>query len=114
MDTSPLPPASLFASFHSRPIASPHSCREAFHHNRTGEILSLCIVVGLVLSYLPQHFRIIRHRNSEGLSPLFLLLGATSSASSLGNIVTLQWGQVACCHYLVSPRPLCPSLDRPT
>ncbi|CEQ42716.1 SPOSA6832_04551, partial [Sporobolomyces salmonicolor] len=100
MDTSPLPPASLFASFHSRPIASPHSCREAFHHNRTGEILSLCIVVGLVLSYLPQHFRIIRHRNSEGFSPLFLLLGATSSASSLGNIVTLQWGQVACCHYL--------------
>ncbi|GAA5896188.1 hypothetical protein JCM5296_007257 [Sporobolomyces johnsonii] len=95
-DTSP----ALFASFHSRPIASPHSCREAFHHNRTGEILSLCIVVGLVLSYLPQHLRIIRHRNSEGFSPLFLLLGATSSASSLGNIVTLQWGQVACCQYL--------------
>ncbi|GAA6025893.1 hypothetical protein JCM11491_001727 [Sporobolomyces phaffii] len=91
-----------FAALHSRPIVSPQTCRAAFQHNRTGEILSVCIVVGLVVSYIPQHYRIIRHRNSDGFSPLFLFLGATSSASSLGNIVTLQWGQVACCKYLTS------------
>ncbi|GAA5993153.1 hypothetical protein JCM5350_005387 [Sporobolomyces pararoseus] len=91
-----------FEAFHSRPIVSPSTCRAAFQHNRTGEILSICIVVGLVVSYIPQHYRIIRHRNSDGFSPLFLFLGATSSASSLGNIVTLQWGQVACCKYLTS------------
>ncbi|GAA5829901.1 hypothetical protein JCM5353_006108 [Sporobolomyces roseus] len=89
-------------AFHSRPIVSPSTCKAAFNHNRTGEILSICIVVGLVISYIPQHYRIIRHRNSEGFSPLFLFLGATSSASSLGNIITLQWGQVACCKYLTS------------
>ncbi|GAA5953929.1 hypothetical protein JCM3765_000697 [Sporobolomyces pararoseus] len=91
-----------FEALHSRPIVSPSTCRAAFQHNRTGEILSICIVVGLVVSYIPQHYRIIRHRNSDGFSPLFLFLGATSSASSLGNIVTLQWGQVACCKYLTS------------
>ncbi|GAA5883382.1 hypothetical protein JCM16303_006721 [Sporobolomyces ruberrimus] len=91
-----------FEALHSRPIVSRQTCRSAFSHNRTGEILSICIVVGLVISYIPQHYRIIRHRNSDGFSPLFLFLGATSSASSLGNIVTLQWGQVACCKYLTA------------
>ncbi|GAA5941836.1 PQ-loop repeat-containing protein [Sporobolomyces koalae] len=89
-----------FAALHSRPIVSRETCAAAFQHNRTGEILSTCIVVGLVVSYAPQFYRIIRYRNSEGFSPLFLFLGATSSASSLGNIVALQWGQVACCKYL--------------
>ncbi|GAA5821830.1 hypothetical protein JCM10212_003144 [Sporobolomyces blumeae] len=101
IEASSLAPGPMEA-FHSRPIASPHTCKAAFVHNRTGEILSLCIVVGLIVSYLPQHVRIIRHRNSDGFSPLFLFLGATSSASSLGNIITLQWGQVACCQYLTS------------
>ncbi|GAA5918202.1 hypothetical protein JCM6882_005150 [Rhodosporidiobolus microsporus] len=97
-DTSPLPLP--FLSLHSRPPISYETCRAAYSHNKLGEILSLCITVGLVLSYLPQHARIIRSKNSEGFSPLFLLLGATSSASSLANIVTLQWGQVVCCQYL--------------
>lgn len=30
------------------------------------------------------------------------MLGATGSASSFMNIITLQWGQVECCKYLVS------------
>lgn len=84
-------------------------------------ILSLLIIGGMIISYLPQvspvqcgeggkaedegqHYRIIHARSSEGFSPWFLLLGATSSASSMLNIVTLQWGQVACCQYLVSQR----------
>ncbi|ORY79718.1 hypothetical protein BCR35DRAFT_291450 [Leucosporidium creatinivorum] len=100
MDYSPLPP--VFAAFHSRPIVSKDSCRESFTHDQTTMILSLLIVIGLVVSYLPQHLRIIRNKNSEGFSPWFLLLGATSSASSLLNILTLQWGQVACCQYLTA------------
>ncbi|GAA5839683.1 hypothetical protein JCM11251_002559 [Rhodosporidiobolus azoricus] len=97
-DTSPVPPP--FFALHSRPPISFETCQAAFTHNKVGEILSLLIAGGLVLSYLPQHYRIIASKNSEGFSPLFLLLGATSSASSLANIVTLQWGQVACCQYL--------------
>ncbi|GAA6037047.1 hypothetical protein JCM8097_005524 [Rhodosporidiobolus ruineniae] len=87
---------------HSRPPISPSTCKAAFEHDQTTLVLSTCIVVGLVLSYLPQHLRIIRSKNSEGFSPLFLLLGATSSASSLANIVTLQFGQIACCQYLTA------------
>lgn len=86
---------------HSRPTPSPSTCRAAHEHDATANVLSSLIIAGLFLSYLPQWIRIVRHKNSEGFSPLFLLLGATSSASSLGNIVTLQWGQVACCKYLV-------------
>lgn len=102
-DTSPWPGMQLY---HSRPIPSPHTCKAAYTHDRTSLVLSLLIVIGLVVSYLPQWVRIIRHKNSEGFSPMFLLLGATSSASSLANIVTLQWSQVACCQYLVSLLPL--------
>lgn len=92
------------ALFHSRPTPSPSTCKAAFEHDTTATVLSSLIIAGLLLSYAPQYIRIIRHKNSEGFSPLFLLLGATSSASSLGNIVTLQWGQVACCQYLVRHR----------
>ena len=122
---SPAPPPSPFsAAFHSRPVPGPDTCRDAWEsdpHDRTAMILSLLIIGGMIISYLPQvspvqcgeggkaedegqHYRIIHARSSEGFSPWFLLLGATSSASSMLNIVTLQWGQVACCQYLVSQR----------
>ncbi|GJN88333.1 hypothetical protein Rhopal_001298-T1 [Rhodotorula paludigena] len=101
MDSSPAPgPLDALLLLHARPIASPSTCRANYVHDPVGMALSGAIVVGLLLSYLPAFARIVRHRNSAGYSPLFLLLGATSSASSLGNIVTLQWGQVACCQYL--------------
>ncbi|GAA5999379.1 PQ-loop repeat-containing protein [Rhodotorula paludigena] len=101
MDSSPAPgPLDALVLLHARPIASPSTCRANYVHDPVGMALSGAIVVGLLLSYLPAFVRIVRHRNSAGYSPLFLLLGATSSASSLGNIVTLQWGQVACCQYL--------------
>ncbi|SCZ97629.1 BZ3500_MvSof-1268-A1-R1_Chr4-3g07314 [Microbotryum saponariae] len=95
-------------TLHSRPIASPTTCKAAYQHDSTTQILSTLIIVGLIASYLPQHFRIIHHKTSDGFSPFFLLLGSTSRhahtlgspASSLLNIVTLQWGQVACCQYL--------------
>ncbi|GAA6051552.1 hypothetical protein JCM3770_000412 [Rhodotorula araucariae] len=93
-------PHDPFHALHSRPIATPHSCRATFVHDPVALSLSLCICIGLLLSYIPAFVRIIRHKSSDGYSPLFLLLGATSSASSLANIVTLQWGQVACCQYL--------------
>ncbi|GAA5875621.1 hypothetical protein JCM8547_000888 [Rhodosporidiobolus lusitaniae] len=98
--SSALDPFSPISLLHSRPPISKETCQAAFQHNGTGELLSALIAVGLIISYAPQHARIIRSKNSEGFSPLFLLLGATSSASSLANIVTLQWGQIACCQYL--------------
>ncbi|KAJ7199634.1 hypothetical protein GGX14DRAFT_661548 [Mycena pura] len=59
--------------------------------------LTLCLCIGLVISYLPQHFRIIHTGSSEGLSPWFLLLGSTSSAAGFLNLVTVQHTQIRCC-----------------
>lgn len=63
-------------------------------------MLSLIIIIGLFISYLPQHHRIISSKSSQGISPWFLLLGSTSSTSSLINVLTLQWGVVRCCKFL--------------
>jgi hypothetical protein len=46
------------------------------------------IVVGLLISYLPQHYRIISRRTSEGISPYFVLLGTTSATAGFANILT--------------------------
>lgn len=101
--TTPYTPPEL-STLHSRLVPSPRTCKASYTHDTPTLVLSSLIIAGLVLSYVPQWYRIIKHKNSEGFSPMFLLLGATSSASSLANIVTLQWSQVACCRYLVSHR----------
>jgi len=66
-------------------------------HDPVAASLSLFISLGLVVSYFPQHYRIISQRSSEGISPWFLLLGSTSSAAGMLNMVTLQWGVIKCC-----------------
>lgn len=57
------------------------------------------IILGILLSYLPQHIRIIIRRSSFGISPYFILLGVTSGTSAFANILvfpsTAQ--DVACC-----------------
>ncbi|KAG8789168.1 hypothetical protein FRC12_013787 [Ceratobasidium sp. 428] len=70
------------------------------HHDSFILILSSGLIIGLILSYLPQHLRIINAKSSEGLSPWYLLLGSTSSAAGFLNVVTLQWGVIKCCKEL--------------
>ncbi|KAJ7112956.1 hypothetical protein C8R44DRAFT_796990 [Mycena epipterygia] len=72
-----------------------HTCTP--HHDWVTATLTLVLCVGLVVSYLPQHFRIINKGTSEGLSPWFLLLGSTSSAAGFLNMVTVQHTQIRCC-----------------
>ena len=61
---------------------------------------SIVILVGILLSYLPQHHRIITRKSSEGISAFFLLLGVTSGTCGLMNIWILGSGVVACCQGL--------------
>jgi hypothetical protein len=60
------------------------------------------ILLGILVSYLPQHVRIISRRSSEGISPYFVLLGTTSGTCAFANIVTLPPSQrdLACCKEL--------------
>ncbi|WWC91112.1 uncharacterized protein L201_006053 [Kwoniella dendrophila CBS 6074] len=67
-------------------------------------VLSLMLCTGLVVSYLPQHFRIINAKTSEGFSPWYLLLGATSSASGMLNLLIVQWPLFRCCSIISAGR----------
>ncbi|QKX57245.1 uncharacterized protein TRUGW13939_04353 [Talaromyces rugulosus] len=57
------------------------------------------ILIGILVSYLPQHIRIIQLRSSFGISPFFVLLGTTSGTSAFANILVLPRSaqDVACC-----------------
>lgn len=52
--------------------------------------VSIIILIGLLISYLPQHYRIISRRTSEGISPYFVLLGTTSATAGFANILTVH------------------------
>ncbi|KAJ5167897.1 uncharacterized protein N7482_003491 [Penicillium canariense] len=62
-------------------------------------VLSVLIILGILLSYLPQHIRIISLRSSFGISPYFILLGTTSGTSAFANILVFPKtaADVACC-----------------
>ncbi|KAG4421974.1 hypothetical protein IFR04_004833 [Cadophora malorum] len=61
--------------------------------------LSIFILLGILVSYLPQHYRIIARGTSEGISPYFILLGTTSGTCAFANILVLPASRadVACC-----------------
>ncbi|KIN00360.1 hypothetical protein OIDMADRAFT_42287 [Oidiodendron maius Zn] len=61
--------------------------------------ISLLILFGILISYLPQHYRIIARGTSEGISPYFVLLGTTSATATFANILVLPTSRadVACC-----------------
>jgi len=70
------------------------------HHDWFTALLTGFLCLGLIVSYLPQHLRIFNKKSSEGFSPWFLLLGSTSSAAGMLNMVTMQWGIIKCCRVL--------------
>ncbi|KAF8297792.1 hypothetical protein DL93DRAFT_2234069 [Clavulina sp. PMI_390] len=76
----------------------PGSCPA--EHDPVALTLTVVVTLGLIISYLPQHLRIIMKGSSEGLSPWFLLLGSTSCAAGMLNVVALQWDVIKCCKYL--------------
>ncbi|WWD21372.1 hypothetical protein CI109_105857 [Kwoniella shandongensis] len=85
-----------------RPPPDPSQCPSS--HDVPTLVLSLGLCTGLIISYLPQHIRIISAKTSEGFSPWFLLLGATSSASGMLNLLIVQWPLFRCCRILSAGR----------
>ena len=61
---------------------------------------SLVLLLGILGSYLPQHYRIISRKSSEGISSFFLLLGVTSGTAAFLNILILSRDVLACCKYI--------------
>jgi len=61
--------------------------------------IAIFIAAGILVSYLPQHFKIIINKTSEGISPWFLLLGSISMTCSFFNILILQAYEFECCKH---------------
>ncbi|KAK7740971.1 hypothetical protein SLS53_005034 [Cytospora paraplurivora] len=62
-----------------------------------------CILMGWVLvSYIPQYARIVSRKSAEGLSTLYILIGALSGVCAVGNIMMLPSSEVemGCCREL--------------
>ncbi|KAI9770546.1 MAG: hypothetical protein M1840_003136 [Geoglossum simile] len=82
-------------------LAAKH-CEGLVSPGYTNLALSILLLVGILISYLPQHYRIISRRSSEGISPYFVLLGTTSGTSSFANILILSRGDLHCCRHISS------------
>ncbi|KIO02541.1 hypothetical protein M404DRAFT_1002150 [Pisolithus tinctorius Marx 270] len=76
-------------------LSEPTTCH--FASDWAANALTVVLMFGLFASYIPQHFRIIRAGTSIGFSPWFLLLGSTSSAAAMLNIITMQGPVLRCC-----------------
>ncbi|KAG0640981.1 hypothetical protein HOY80DRAFT_883934 [Tuber brumale] len=72
-------------------------CTSLLDPSNLNLFFSLFILAGILISYLPQHHRIISRGTSEGISPVFLLLGVTSGTCAFANILILSRGVLACC-----------------
>lgn len=61
--------------------------------------LSIFIVIGILLSYISQIYRIVARGTSEGISPFFILLGNTSCTCALANVLALPASRadIWCC-----------------
>ncbi|ORY65179.1 ATP synthase F0 [Pseudomassariella vexata] len=74
-------------------------CDELRKVGYTNFFVSILIIIGILFSYLLQHYRIISRGTSEGISPYFVLLGVTSANSQFGNILVLPQSRadIGCC-----------------
>ncbi|RPB21535.1 hypothetical protein L211DRAFT_889740 [Terfezia boudieri ATCC MYA-4762] len=85
---------------HPPPTIPPSACTSLENPSWANLLSSLCILFGIIGSYIPQHHRIISRQSSEGISPFFLLLGCTSGTGTLLNILILSKNVLGCCWYI--------------
>ncbi|RPB07680.1 hypothetical protein P167DRAFT_529688 [Morchella conica CCBAS932] len=72
-------------------------CTSLLNPSLVNFAFSTCILLGILGSYIPQHYKIIARGSSEGISPLFVLLGATGGTCGFVNILILSQGVLGCC-----------------
>ena len=78
-------------------IAKKFSCKVYQQPDVFTFCLGFLLAIGIFVSYVPQHIKVIKRRSSEGLSPAFLLLGSLSAFSALVNIFIVTVPARRCC-----------------
>ena len=81
------------------PEPTPGDCHRLRHPDALTVTFAAFIVAGILVSYLPQHRKIIARGTSAGLSPYWVLLGGLSSIAAIGNILVLPASRadMKCC-----------------
>lgn len=73
------------------------NCSVYEHPTIASFCVGILLAIGIFLSYVPQHVKVIRRRSSEGLSPTYLLLGSLSGFSAFANIYIVTIEARECC-----------------
>ena len=81
----------------SAPSAEILNPTEAVQDSVAPLILSILMCVGIFLSYLPQHLKIIQRKSSDGLSAWYQLLGALSMLCILENALMTSFRNINQC-----------------
>jgi hypothetical protein len=81
-----------------------HVCDKLKAPSYTELVVSIIILIGILFSYMTQHYRIIARGTSEGISPYFVLLGTTSATAGFANILTVPPSReaITCCREIDS------------
>lgn len=65
---------------------------------RLGESVAFVLILGSILSYVPQYYKIIKHRNVEGISHWTLGLNNMTNFGSFFGAFILDYYLFKCCH----------------
>jgi len=60
--------------------------------------LGLVLIFGVILSYVPQHYAIIKSKSARGISWIMIALANLSTCCNTINAVLEQWKKIACCN----------------
>ena len=60
------------------------------------------IITAILLTYLPQYYKIIQNKSTEGISYFFLLLGNISNFTNFFGSLLLNYQIIDCCSYVSS------------
>ena len=72
---------------------------DALHDQNDAQFgYTVIVVLGTIISNIPQQYRIARRRSAEGVSSYFLITGLVSATCAVMNIVTLSLDIFRCCH----------------
>lgn len=58
------------------------------------------IIIAIILTYLPQYYKIVKNNSTEGISYFFLLLGNLSNFTNFFGSLLLNYQIIDCCSYV--------------
>ena len=62
-------------------------------------VLAMILCIGGILSYIPQYYSLIKHRDKDGVSIMSMLLLNVGSTSLAVNALILNWWKFSCYNY---------------